>query len=44
MSGDLFSRRKMKRHATQGNGDGWGWAGLLVVLAVIVVTLQNCGG
>lgn len=47
MSGDLFSRSAMKRKARKApedGGDGWTWAGLLIVLAVIVVTVQNCGG
>lgn len=46
MSGDLFSRRKMKQNARKAadgdGGDGWTWAGLLLVLAVIATALRNC--
>lgn len=40
----FFRRDEFKRNAKDPQGDGWYWAGLLLVLAVVVVTLQNCGG
>jgi hypothetical protein len=41
----FFSRQDVKRKARNPRpGGGFEWIGWLLLAAVIVVTLQNCGG